>query len=212
MSLLEAVTKALAERMGSSAVSSWQKASDLLDYQRYLRLNSRPHRARDLCAAFSLPATRVSEMLRIAIDLDVEALAKCNVTPELLQHVEHRPLLRIARLPYYLREKQIRDAIRDSSKADPGRALGAVALGREAHRTSVFRRMREEGDYLIEIAAPVTSLTPQEARAHLDDFLPALANLAELVMSQSRSHYIALAGNGGLVIYLAPPSQRSGGD
>jgi hypothetical protein len=202
LSLAKALGKTLAERMRSTDVSAWQKAAELAEYKAYLKGIGQPHSTRDLARLVGLPATRIGEQLTIAGELDSTSLARYAVTPEDLLETEHRSLLRVAKLPHYLREKPIRDLAK--SPVHPATVPGGAAAIRESRRAMVFSRLREEGQLLIEIPAPIVSLSPGEAGDYLDEFLPALAHLAELVKGANRSHYIGLAGNGGIIIYLAP--------
>jgi hypothetical protein len=202
MSLAKALGKTLAERMRSPDVSAWQKAAELAEYQSYLRSTGQPHSTRDLARLLETPATRIGERLTIASELDVASLARYGITPDDLVDAEHRAVLRVAKLPHYLREKPIRDLTR--APQQPANAVTAVGTIREGRRSTIYSRLREEGQLLIEIPAPIVSLSQSEARNYLDEFLPALAHLAELVKGANRSHYIGLAGNGGIIIYLAP--------
>jgi hypothetical protein len=203
VSLAEALQKTVAERMHRSDVSPWQKASDVAEYQAYLKSVGRPHSTRDIAQALGVPQTRVSEQLIIAAQLDSESLTRYGVTAAELTDAEHRNLLRIAKLPHYLREKPIRDLAR----ARLGETLPTTTNKKTVHerrRADLFAKLRDEGQLLIEIPAPINTLTRTEARTYLDEFLPALAHLAELIKGANRSHYIGLAGNGGIVIYLSP--------
>lgn len=203
MSLADALQQTLAERMHRSDVSAWQKASDVAEYQAYLKLAGRPHSTRDIAQALRVPQTRVSEQLIIATQLDPVSLTRYGVVAAELIEVEHRSLLRIAKLPHYLRDKPIRDLAR----AHSGETLPTSTNKKPAHerrRADLFAKLRDEGQLLIEIPAPINTLTQSEARTYLDEFLPALAHLAELTKGPNRSHYIGLAGNGGIVIYLSP--------
>jgi hypothetical protein len=148
-----------------------------------------------------LPQTRVAELLTIAVEMSSEELGRYGVSPEDLKSVEHRTLLRIAKLPAYLRDKPLRDAIKS------GTTLDSVPRGievRERRRAEVFAHLQDQGEFLLEIPQPITALSPRHAKEFLDELLPAFAHLAEIVKGTKRSHYIGLAGNGGIVIYLAP--------
>jgi hypothetical protein len=203
VSLAHALGKAMVERMRCQDLSAWQKAADLAEYRAYLKSVGRPHSTRDLAKLVELPQTRVAEQLTIAVELDAHSLARYGISPEELTEAEHRALLRIAKLPHYLRERPVRELAKPTAVVAPrGDTRGATV--RESRRSSVFAKLRDEGQLLIDIPSPIVSLSQVEARNYLDEFLPALAHLAEIVMGAKRSHYIGLAGNGGIVIYLAP--------
>lgn len=203
MSLAQALGQTLAERMRRPDVSAWQKAADLAEYQAYLRSVGQPHSTRDLAKLLEIPQTRVAEQLTIAGELDASSLARYGVSPEDLTDAEHRALLRIAKLPHYLREKPVREMAKPAAAGALREGAGRTTV-REVRRSNIFAKLRDEGQFLIDIPSPIVSLSQGEARNYLDEFLPALAHLAEIVKGANRSHYIGLAGNGGIVIYLAP--------
>lgn len=209
VSLAQALGTTLAERMRRQDVSAWQKAADLAEYRAYLKSVGQPHSTRDLARLVEVPHTRVAEQLTIAAELDPGSLARYGISPEELTDAEHRALLRVAKLPHYLREKPARELAKPGAMVSiPGGTSGPSA--RESRRANIFAKLRDEGQFLIDIPSPIVSLSQGEARNYLDEFLPALAHLAEIVKGGDRSHYIGLAGNGGIVIYLAPaPSPRS---
>jgi hypothetical protein len=184
-------------------VSAWQKAAELAEFQTYLRSAGQPHSTRDLAKLLEIPATRVTEQLTIATALDPGSLARYGVTAEELTDAEHRALLRIAKLPHYLRDKPIRDLARPAAVVAV-RAGASGATVRENRRSHAFAKLRDEGHLLIDIPPPIASLSQGEAREYLDELLPAFAHLAEIVKGANRSHYIGLAGNGGIILYLAP--------
>ncbi len=201
VSLTETLVSAIAERVRRADIPTWQKAQDVAELQSFLRSKRCPHSTRELGRLIQLPQTRVAELLTIATELSPEALDRYGVTPEDLKLVEHRALLRIAKLPSYLRDKPLRDAMKGSPTLD------AVQRGievRERRRAEVFTHLKEQGEFLLEIPQPITTLSPRHAKDFLDELLPAFAHLAEIVKGTKRSHYIGLAGNGGIVIYLAP--------
>jgi hypothetical protein len=202
VSLAKALGKTLAERMQSKDVSAWQKAAELAEFQAYLRGAGQPHSTRDLARLLNLPATRISEQLTIAAELDPESLGRYGLTPDDLLDAEHRAVLRVAKLPHYLREKPIRALAR--APQEPAETVRGAATLREGRRSMIYGKLRDEGQLLIEIPAPIVSLSQSEARNYLDEVLPAFAHLAEIVKGANRSHYIGLAGNGGIIIYLAP--------
>jgi hypothetical protein len=202
LSLATAISKTLAERLRSASVPAWQKAAELAEFRAYLKGIGQPHSTRDLARRLERPATRVGELLTIATELTSESLARYGLSSDDLVDAEHRSLLRVAKLPHYLREKPIRERVGPPRR--PADALAGTAAVREGRRSTVYQRLGEEGQLLIDIPAPIVTLTQSEARNYLDEFLPALAHLAELVKGANRSHYIGLAGNGGIIIYLAP--------
>lgn len=204
MSLSEALAKTVADRVHRSELSAWQKAVDVAEFQHYLRTNSQPHSTRDLARMLQIPQTRVAEQITIASELGAAALSRYGVSIADLSGADHRTLLRIAKLPHYLREKPIRDCAKGTEPSKPRELTGARAAIRERRRASVYQKLRDEGQLLIDIPSPIVTLTPSEAHSYLDEFLPALAHLAEMVKGSTRSHYIGLAGNGGIVIYLSP--------
>ena len=203
MSLADALANAVTERLQRHDVSAWQKATDVADFQAYLRSVGQPHSTRDLAKVLRVPQTRVAEQLVIAAELNPASLARYKIRPEDLVEAEHRGLLRVAKLQHYLRDKPLRDLVKPTSEPRPVPGSGTPTV-RERVRSSVFDKLKDEGHLLIEIPGPIVSLTQREAREYLDEFLPALAHLAEIVKGKKQSHYIALAGNGGIVIYLSP--------
>ncbi|HEX8211294.1 MAG TPA: hypothetical protein VF584_14060 [Longimicrobium sp.] len=206
MSLSEALAKTVTDRVRRADLSAWQKAVDVAEFQHYLRTSNQPHSTRDLARLLQIPQSRVAEQLTIASELGAPALARYGVSVEAVGNADHRALLRIAKLPHYLREKPIRDCARGADAGKARELTGAGAVTRERRRASVFEKLRDEGQLLIDIPRPIVTLTPSEARSYLDEFLPALAHLAEMVKGSTKSHYIGLAGNGGIVIYLSPSS------
>lgn len=201
MSLADAIGATLADWLKRDDASAWQKSAEVAELQAYLRSAGRPHSTRELARLLHLSPSRVSEQLTIASELDENSFARYGVSPAQIAGTDHRTLLRIAKLPHYLRDKVIRDSARDDPR--PSRTGSNVPV-REQRRTLVFSKLRDEGQFLIDIPQPIVSLTAAEAGGHLNDFLPALAHLAEIVKGRNRSHYIGLAGNGGIVIYLSP--------
>lgn len=203
MSLTEALATTLKDRMRRTDLSAWQKAADVAEFQGFLRTNNRPHSTRDLAKLLQIAQTGVVERLTIATELDSASLVRYGLLPRDLTGADHRALLRIAKLPHYLRDKPLRDLAKSQAAGQLGPLAGAVAV-RERRRENVFAKLRDEGQLLIEIPYPIVSLSVAEARSYLDEFLPALAHLAEIVKGANRSHYIGVAGNGGIVIYLSP--------
>jgi hypothetical protein len=203
VSLVEALAAAVAQRTKSEEVSAWQKATEVAEFQAYLKSCGKPHSTREIGTLLGLPQTRVAEQLTIATKLAESVLARYGVDPVSLTNAEHRGLLRIAKLPHYLREKLVRDAARnDVSQVS---SMEGTKMVREKRRERLYSQLRDEGQLIIEIPDRIVTLSQSQARTYLDEFLPALAHLAEIVKGGNRSHYIGLAGNGGIVIYLSPP-------
>ena len=205
MSFADALVATVAERARRTDISPWQKSQEMRDFQMYLRDRKQPHSTRDLARLIGMGQAKISEQLVIAAELDKEALAKYGTEPGELDGVPHSALLRIAKLPHYLRRKPLRDALRKDDDGVEGSINSYAPKGpREHRRAAVYARMREEGSFSVEVPKPVIQLTTKEAKDYLDEFLPALANLVEVVMGTKRTHYIGLTGNGGIVVYLAP--------
>lgn len=204
MSLADALIAAVAERARRPDLSSWQKAREMLEFQLYLRSKDQPHSTRDLARSTGVAQTKVSEQLTIASELTEDELAQHKIEVGEIESIPHSTLFRIAKLPHYLRGKPLRDAVRKGTAAAGAIGPYAPRGPREHRRAAAYARMREEGNFLVEVPKPIVELSSQEAKDYLDEFLPALANLAEAVIGSRRSYYIGLAGNGGIVIYLAP--------
>jgi hypothetical protein len=112
-------------------------------------------------------------------------------------------LLRIAHLPGPLRPGALRETI-GSEETEPG-IRGTVSLdARYRARTQLFERLRDEGGFHLSVVEPLRHLSARDARAHLDQLLPALANFAEVILGNDRSYYVGVTGNGGLFVYLSP--------
>lgn len=203
MSLVHTVASAVAERLKDGQVSAWVKASYVAEFQTYLRSMGAPNSTRDLAMHLDVPQTRIAEQLTIASELDATSLARYGVSSEDLADAPHRDLFRTAKLTHYLRDKPLRDLARKHPPLIGNAAPGKPTL-RERRRSNIFEKLRDEGQLLIDIPQPMRNLSKPEASTYLDEFLPALAHLMEIVKEKNRTHHIALAGNGGLVIYVHP--------
>lgn len=176
----------------------------MLDFQHYLRSINEPHSIRDLARLTGVGHSTVNEQLVIAAALSERILSEQGLAPDALSHAPHRTLLRIAKLPPYLRTQPLRDVARTGDNAVDGGAT-PVAAAREARRSEVYTMLRK-GEFRVNLSRPIPELSRTEAHDCLDMMLPALARLAEVVISSRRSHYIGLTGNGGILVYLAPGS------
>jgi hypothetical protein len=207
VSLVDVVAAGVTERANRQDISRWQKAQEMLEFQRYLQTVKRPHSTRDLARLTGVAQSTVAEQLTIATALSASVLAQHGIRPEALAHVPHRTLLQIAKLPPYLRTKPLRDILKGGAgTATPDMLVarqGRMTV-RESRRAAHYQRMREEGQFLLEVPKPMAELSHKEANEYLDELLPALANLAQVVLGTNRSHYIGLTGNGGILVYLAP--------
>jgi len=207
MALFEALIQGVRERARQKDISRLQKAKEMLELQRYLQSVGRGHSTRELAYLTDISQSTVTGQLAIAQALTDEALGRVGVTPEEIGHLCHGELLRIAKLPAYLRTAPLRQAAR-ARLAEPvarGSTLVQRASSvREQRRASAYARMRDEGRFHVQVDAPVTELSRNQAYDFLDDMLPAVANLAEIVMGSSKSYYIGVTGNGGILVYLGP--------
>lgn len=207
MSLIDVLAAGVAERANRQDISRWQKAQEMLEFQRYLQTIRRSHSTRDLARLTGVAQSTITEQLTIATALDASVLAQHGIRPAEMEQVPHRTLLQIAKLPPYLRAKPLRDLLRGLTGSVPSDSLGAKRgrkTARESRRAALYQRMREEGQFLLEVPKPMAELSHKEASEYLDELLPALANLAQVVLGTNRSHYIGLTGNGGILVYLAP--------
>jgi hypothetical protein len=196
VSLAKAIVTALADRLGRGDVSAWQKARDVAEFQAYLRGVGQQSSTREIGRLLGISQSRITEFLSIASELTPQFLEKLSISAAQLDEVDHRALFRVSKLPPYLRHKPLKDALRP---------VGQLATQtHEDRRAYAYKRLATEGRFVLEIEEPIVQLTPKEARTHLDDMLPAVAHLVERIKGSNRSHYIGLAGNGGIVIYLAP--------
>ncbi|HZH02712.1 MAG TPA: hypothetical protein VEY30_02940 [Myxococcaceae bacterium] len=73
---------------------------------------------------------------------------------------------------------------------------------RYRRRAHLFERLRDEGGFHLSLIEPLGQLSVREARLHVDQLLPLIANLAEKVSLRGSGYYIGTTGNGGLLIYL----------
>lgn len=207
MGLLEAVVQGVKERAQRRDLARLQKARDMLEFQTYLRSSRRAHSTRDLAALVGVSQSTVAGQLTIAGALTEEYLERIGIAAEEIGHLSHGELLRVAKLPAYLRASPLRQAAR-AAAAEPaviasGRSMGKGGV-REARRAAAYRRMRDEGEFVLAVPQPTVDLSRQQAFDYLDDALPAVANLAEIVMGSNRTYYIGLTGNGGILVYLRP--------
>ena len=208
MGLFDAVVQGVRERAKRRDVPRLQKAMDMHEFQGYLRNAGRSHSTRDLAALTGVSQSTVSNQIAIAESLSHPVLARSGVTPDDLAHLSYSELLRIAKLPLYLRDAPLRQAARGLESTVSAAPAGLHSVGlpkvREERRAAAYRRMREEGDFRVEITKPVAELTTKEASEYLDDFLPAVANMAEILLGNTKTYYIGVTGNGGILVYLGP--------
>lgn len=184
----------------------------MAELQAYLRSVGHPHSTRELARLTGIAQSTIAEQLTIADALPESNLAKVGISTDDLARVPHSTLLRIAKLPPYLRNQPLIQATRGAdvtAEPIPTTAAGGTrkASVREMQRAAAYNRMREEGDFQVTIPKPVGELSTKEANEYLDDLLPAVANIAEAVIGASRSYYIGLTGNGGILVYLRPASR-----
>ena len=176
----------------------------MLEFQLYLRSKDQPHSTRDLARLTGVAHTKVAEQLTIASELGKDALGGYDVELGDVQGVPHSTLLRVAKLPPYLRRKPLQDAARKAASPIGGIGDYEPRGPRENRRAAVYARMQEEGNFLVEVPKPVRQLSAKEAKDYLDEVLPAVAHLVEVAIGTKRSYYIGLTGNGGIMVYLAP--------
>jgi hypothetical protein len=205
MGLFEAVVEGVRERAQRKDLSRWQKAQEMLELQNYLRGVQRAYSTRDLASLTGVSQSTISGQLTVAQALSEQALRAVGVSPEDIADLSQGELLRIAKLPTYLRRGPLRQAAR--SRSAEVQALTALVSHRkpglrEQKRAAAYQRMRDEGRFLLEIPEPVGGLSRAQAADYLDDVLPAVANVAEVVMERPDSYYIAVTGNGGILVYL----------
>jgi hypothetical protein len=205
MGLFEAVVEGVRERAQRKDLSRWQKAQEMLELQEYLKSSQRPNSTRDLASLTGSSQSTVSGQLTVAQALSEPALRAAGVSPEDIAHLSQNELLRIAKLPTYLRRGPLRQAARSRSldTQAPAALVPRRTPGpREQNRAAAYRKMRDEGRFLLEIPEPVAELSKAQAADYLDDVLPAVASVAEVMMERSDSYYIAVTGNGGILVYL----------
>ncbi len=203
MGLYEALIEGVAERAQRKDVSRWEKARDMRELQEFLRSQGRAHSLRHLAQLTGVARHTISEQLVIADILTPELLARSGVSPMALQRTPHSTLIRIARLPGPLRPGALRETV--GSGETESSVPGNVSLDvRYRARTQVFERLRDEGGFHVSVVEPLRHLSVRDARAHLEQLLPALANFAEVILGKDRSYYVGVTGNGGLFVYLSP--------
>ena len=203
MGLYEALVEGVAARAQRKDISRWEKARDMLELQGFLRTQGRPHSLRHLAQLTSVARHTIAEQLVIAETLTPEVLARAGVSPMALQRTPHSTLLRIARMPGPLQAGALRETV-GSEESEAGVPAPASLDVRYRARTQLFERLRDQGGLHISVVEPLRHLSAREARAHLDQLLPALANFAEVVLGTDRSYYVGVTGNGGLFVYLSP--------
>lgn len=202
MGLYEALVEGVSERAQRKDVSRWEKARDMLELQQFLRAHGRPHSLRHLAQLTGVARHTVSDQLVIAETLTPEVLAQSGVPPMALQRTPHVTLLRIAQMPGPLRPAALRETV--GSEESESLVPRNVSLDvRYRARSQLFERLRDEGGFHISVVEPLRHLSVRDARAHLEQLLPALANFAEVILTD-RSYYVGVTGNGGLFVYLSP--------
>jgi len=115
MNFVEILAKTVGERAREPGISAWQKADEMAELQRYITAGGANGSTRELARLTNVPQTRVAEQLTIASSLNRAALKQFGVSPTEIGVAEHRTLLRIAKLPAYLRQKPVRDAVQRRS-------------------------------------------------------------------------------------------------
>ena len=208
--LVDALAVGVAERARQTEVPSFQKAREMSGLQRQLRGTGKPHSIRDLARVTRVAPSKVAEQLTIASELSDAMLARHGLQFEDLANAPHAALLRAAKLPPYLRAEPLRNAARVSS-ADADAEVTTTETpskskptARESKRGALYEQLSADTSVEVVIRGPIPELSRPEAEDLLDVLLPTLARLAELLILPPRSHYVALPGNGGILVYLCP--------
>lgn len=205
--ITEHVAAAVAERAQQKNISRWQKARELLGLQDYLKSVGEPHSTRDIARLTKIAPTTVVEHLQVATALTPEVLASAGVSEEQLSAVRHRTLLRIAKLPPYLRANPLRAAARGEDPLVSETRLDRMPAKRDARRADTYAALCEGREVPVSLPRPISELSAAEINDCLDVMLPTLARLAEIVIPPQRSHYVAHTGNGGILVYLCPSAK-----
>lgn len=206
MGLFEAVVEGVADRAQRKDVSRWEKARDMLELRTFLESQGRESTLRRLSELTGVARPTISEQMVIAEAITPEALATAGISPMALTRAPHTTLLRIARLPVALRSSALREAVGSEESDDlVTSSAGRVSLdARYRRRAQLFERLRDEGGFHVNVVEPLRDVSVRQARAYVDQMLPALANLTEKLLPVGRSYYIGVTGNGGLFVYLSP--------
>jgi hypothetical protein len=104
------VAAVIAKRARQKDIPPWQKARELLGLRDYMRSAGEPHSTRDVARLTGIGPTTVLERIQIATALTEKVLTKARITEQQLSGVRHVALLRIAKLPPYLRANPLRAA------------------------------------------------------------------------------------------------------
>lgn len=209
MGLYEAVVEGVAERAHRREISRWERAREMLELQAFLRDHGRAHTVAQLERLTGVRRNTIAEQLVIAEALTPEVLASAGVAPMALAQTPHSTLLRIAQLPGPMRAGALRDSV-GSPEVEPLSPRQNIDA-RYRRRAHLFERLRDEGGFHLSLVEPLRQLSTREARLHVDQLLPLIANLAEKVSLRGSGYYIGTTGNGGLLIYLGAtqPAQES---
>lgn len=211
MGLFEALVEGVTERAQRKDVSRWEKARDMLELRNFLQSQGRQHTLRHLTELTGVSRATISEQLMIAEVLTVEVLAQSGVSPMAVAQTPHTTLLRIARMPSPLRGAALRETVGSEERDDDvTKAAGRRSIdARQRRRAQLFERLRDEGGFHVSVVEPLREVSVKQAKAYLDQMLPALASFTETLIGDERSYYIGVTGNGGLFVYLSPTEARA---
>ena len=207
LSDVDACLLTLQENSARAALSRWEEARSIAAFRDVLKSAGLPSDTRSVGLAVGYGEGPASEYLRIAEAVTVDLLnAACATDADLDIRLIHKlkveQLKAVARAPEAARPGTLRSLLEKAAAAPRPRAsanrTNDVAESRRPPRYS-YEQLRDEGGFKFNLTKPFSSYTPDQARAFLDDILPAVVALSAKAYGADDPRALGCSGPGTLV-------------